>query len=61
MVKYYTKAKIIQPVSTRMVIKKIIVYIKKKKPKWANNSFISFKKFKGWKGNYCLSIKTIPD
>ena len=59
MVKYYTKAKIIQPVSTRMVIKKIYSIYKKKK--WANNSFISFKKFKGWKGNHGLSIKTTPD
>jgi hypothetical protein len=32
-----------------------------KKTMWANNSLITFKNFNGWKGNYCLSIKTIPD
>jgi hypothetical protein len=40
MVKYYTKAKIIQPVSTRMVIKKIIVYKKKKTSEQITHSFL---------------------
>ena len=41
---------------------KVVLSLKKnhsilKKTKWANNSLITFKNFKGWKGNYCLSMK----